>query len=178
MLKDKSRIFSFCIIFPSLTWTGEMDVSSTLEIKTSTKRKRSVTFLFDKQLNGIRSSIPKQNKQVDWTRWIINRLSIDYFCAAFFVSVFLRNCQQYHFDVDGKEMTKCKVFAQALCNNSVKSRWIILSFFLVKLYIENYDLWSNDSRNSKWFSFVPPCVSGVNFWKTLKTAGCAGEGGL
>lgn len=77
-------------------------MSSTLEIKTSTKRKRSVTFLFDKQLNGIRSSIPKQNKQVDWTRWIINRLAIDYFCAAFFVSVFLRNCQQYHFDVDGK----------------------------------------------------------------------------
>lgn len=146
------------------------------------KRKRSVTFLFDKQLNAIRSSIPKQNKQVDWTRWIINRLSIDYFCAAFFVSVFLRNCQQYHFDVDGKTPSpgqgNDEVFAQALCNNSVKSRWNILSFFLVKLYIENYDLWSNDSRNSKWFSFVPPCVSGVNFWKTLKTAGCAGEGGL
>jgi len=28
MLKDKSRIVSFCIIFPSLTLTGETDVSS------------------------------------------------------------------------------------------------------------------------------------------------------
>lgn len=75
-------------------------------------------------------------------------------------------------------ISPCKVVAQALCITLYKSVEIschsfwwscILRTMICEVMIL---VFRNDFRS------CPRVRSGVNFWKTLKTAGCAGVGGL
>lgn len=150
----------------------------------STKWKRNlneVSLFYLTNSWMVLSAMPKQNKQVDWTRWIINRL----FLCCFIRFYILAQLPVYHFDVDGTtpsprfrslEINKtkcsprhCAITLYKAVEISCHSFWwsCILRIMICEVMIL---VIPNDFRP------CPHVLSGVNFLKTLKTAGCAGEG--
>ncbi len=190
MSKDKSRIFSFCIIFPSLTLTGwdwrEQHIK-TRHVSTKWKSYLNEEVAFSSWM--VLSAMPKQN-----SRWIgRDGLLIDYFCAAFSFLYSCTTASSITLMLTGKRQVlvsdhlwsirhlkaddmKCSPRHRAMTlykavEISCHSFWwsCILRIMICEVMIL---VIPNDFRS------CPRVLSGVNFLKTLKTAGCAGQGGL